>query len=155
KLKLDVPPEWVVYDVFAQKKVAYRDGVTCDLRTIPARLFAVLPPDSPLPGPKARPVEDLFGPHLRSVAVSADGKTAVINAFNWDHNLYAVDLETGETAWRQKVGHGFAFDPVPAGRGFAVQGFDTSTGEGYHLYQLGQDGTPQRRFALFGLPKRA
>jgi outer membrane protein assembly factor BamB len=156
KLKLDVPDGWVVYDVFGRQEVKHDKGVvTCDLRTLPARLFAILPAKQPMPVPDATPAEKLFGPHVRDITVSPDGKTALMNTFNWDHNLYAVDLETGETKWRRKVGHGFSFDPVATTEGFTVQGFDLFSGSGYHLYQLDKNGKPERRFALFGLPKRA
>jgi hypothetical protein len=156
KLKLDVPDGWVVYDVFGRQEVKHEKGaITCDLRTMPARLFAILPAKQPMPVPDAKPANALFGPHVRDIAVSPDGKTALLNTFNWDHNLYAVDLETGETKWRGKVGHGFSFDPVATTQGFTVQGFDLFTGSGYHLYQLDKDGKAERRFALFGLPKRA
>src|SRR5262249_10795757 len=55
--------------------------------------------------------EERFGPHLRDLVVSGDGKLAVASAMNWDHNLYAVDVKTGELRWRQRVGHYFAFSP--------------------------------------------
>jgi WD40 repeat protein len=153
KLKLDVPEGWIVYDVFAQREVKSAEGViTCDLRTMPARLFGVLPGTSRAVGHSN---EKLFGPHVRDIAVSLDGKAALLNCFNWDHNLYGLNLETGETQWRGKVGHGFAFNPQANGQGFAVQGFDVHSGEGYHLYMLGSDGKPTKKFALFGLPKRA
>ena len=255
KLKLDVPAGWVVYDVFSHKLVEHAEGVvTCDLRTMPARLFAILPraiqgvgmeyPDGLVIGgppptalrwiatvgdqqelfdislpvrvvlrdrfgrvlhetitaargkagakgttvwppdlgdnysfeyadlisavdsgiaagdgkgafPGSAAPAALFGPHVRGIAMSPDGQTALLNAFNWDHNLYAVNLDTGDTKWRNKVGHGFAFDPQPHADGFAVQGFDVHSAEGYHLYALGKDGKPLKRHALFGLPKRA
>jgi hypothetical protein len=41
----------------------------------------------------AAPIESRFGPHLRDIALAADGSVAVMNAMNWDHNLYAVDSE--------------------------------------------------------------
>jgi outer membrane protein assembly factor BamB len=253
QLKLDVPDGWVVYDVFAQQQVEHVNGtVSCDLRSMPARLYAILPRpikgvgmeydpplviggppptvlkwtatvgddaaeiDASLPirvtlrdqfgrvlhetitaggrtgakgetvfppdlndnyalevmdlvsgirqgltvgkgrvkGRTANPA-GLFGPHVRDIAISADGATALLNTFNWDHNLYALNLDTGATAWRQKIGHGFAFDPRPLADGFAVQGFDVSTGAGYHLYALDRAGKPIKRHALFGLPKRA
>jgi outer membrane protein assembly factor BamB len=159
KLKLDVPHGWRVVDVLAGAEVKHDNGVVvADLRTAPARLYAILPPlaasRGPQPAtPQAAPVS--FGPHVRDIALSPDGQTALLNCYNWDHNLYAIDPATGATRWRGKVGHGFAFDPTPAAGGFAVQGFDLHTAEGYHLYRLGADGTPARRFALFGLPRRA
>lgn len=98
------------------------------------------------------PIDDRFGPHLRDVAVS--GSTAVINAMNWDHNLYAVDVETGTLRWRKRAGHGFAFAPQPVRNGFAVQGFHFDTAEGYQLHLAGLDGATERRFGLYGLPGR-
>ncbi len=74
---------------------------------------------------------------------------------NWDANLYRLNLDDGHLLTRAKVGHHFAYGPQAAGDGFAVQGFDLNTAEGYHLYLLGKDGIPARRFALYGLPKRA
>jgi len=157
KLKLDVPKGYVVRDVFAGTEIKPETGVvTCDLRNMPARLFAI----RPMGGKKLleygpRPVEDLFGPHVRDVAVSSDGTTALLNTFNWDHNLYAIDVATGATKWRGKVGHAFAFEPTAHAQGFAVQGFDVLSAEGYHLYALDAHGKVAKRFALFGLPKRA
>jgi outer membrane protein assembly factor BamB len=95
-----------------------------------------------------------FGPHLRDVSILKDGKTAVISAMNWDHNLYGMDLATGEIIWRKKVGNYFAFAPQATSDGFTVQGFDYQSAEGYHLYQLTKTGNVQRRFALYGLPRR-
>jgi RNA polymerase sigma factor (sigma-70 family) len=101
------------------------------------------------------PAADLtFGPHLRDLVVADGGKTAVMNAMNWDHNLYAVDTETGRLRWRQRAGHYFAFAPQALANGVAVQGFDFKTAEGYHLYLVGGDGKAERRFALYGVPKR-
>ena len=117
-----------------------------------------------------------FGPHIREIAIAPDGSTALLTTANWDENLYCVDLKNGKTLWRRKIGHQFAWGlqvgwHVPErseGRGSqqvasssnesylaAVEGFDYNTAEGYHLYLLGKDGLPQRRFALYGLPKRA
>jgi hypothetical protein len=171
-LRIDVPEGWVVYDVFARHQIEHKKGViSCDLRYWPAKLFAVIPypirsldfdvPSDAQPGLDRKheaPVPALdshFGPHVRDLAVSTDGKEALLNAFNWDHNLYGLDVESGSTRWRTKVGHGFAFDPIATSQGFAVQGFDVFSAEGYHLYALGKDGTPATRYALFGLPKRA
>lgn len=109
---------------------------------------------------EARPVlqappDTLFGPHLKDVAIASDGKLAVINAMNWGDNLFGVDLETGQTRWSRRIGHHFAYGPTPAGKGTAVQGYDLTTAEGYHLNLLDALGQPERKFALFGLPKRA
>jgi outer membrane protein assembly factor BamB len=104
--------------------------------------------------PPLVPADAAFGPHLRDVVLADGGAVAVCSAMNWDHNLYAVDTETGKPRWRQRVGHYFAFAPRPLDRGFAVQGFDFRSAEGYHLYLADGDGKPERRFALYGLPKR-
>src|SRR5262249_28451863 len=98
--------------------------------------------------------EDRFGPHVRDLVLTEDATLAVLNTMNWDENLYAVDVATGGVRWRRRVGHYFAFAPLPLDRGVAVQGFDFTTPEGYHLYLITRDGTPERRFALYGLPRR-
>jgi outer membrane protein assembly factor BamB len=98
--------------------------------------------------------ESRFGPHVRDMTVTNDGSLAVLNTMNWDHNLYALDMKTGEVRWRQRVGQYFAFDPQPYAEGVAVQGFDFESAEGYHLYVLGSDGKPKQRMALYGLPGR-
>jgi outer membrane protein assembly factor BamB len=95
-----------------------------------------------------------FGPHIRDLVVSADGSLALLNTMNWDHNLYAVDVGTGQVRWRQRTGDYFAFAPQTAASGFAVQGFDFESAEGYHLYLVKPGGRLERRFALYGLPKR-
>lgn len=100
------------------------------------------------------PVTRDFGPHLRDVAVLDGGKVAVLNAHNWNHNLYGVDLDTGKTLWRDKAGHYFAFAPQAINGGFVAQGFDYNSAEGYHLYLGDGTGRMARRFALYGLPRR-
>jgi outer membrane protein assembly factor BamB len=100
------------------------------------------------------PADESFGPHVRDLVVTEGGKLAVMNTMNWDHNLYAVDVETGAIRWRQRAGHYFAFEPTALGSGVAVQGFDMRSAQGYHLYLVGADGRLQRRFALYGLPQR-
>ena len=101
------------------------------------------------------PIERRFGPHLKDVAVSAGGDLALINAMNLDENVYAVDLGTGRVRWQRRLGHHFAYAPRSIPQGFAVEAFDQSTAEGYQLVLLDPDGAPERRFALYGLPKRA
>ena len=88
------------------------------------------------------------------MVVTDGGKLAILNAMNWDNNLYGVDLASGKIRWRQRVGHYFAFEPAALSHGAAVQGFDLKSAEGYHLYLVGDDGSLRRRFALFGLPTR-
>ncbi len=105
--------------------------------------------------PDNAPHEDWVGPRLRDVAISSDGSMAAINAMNWDQNLYTLKTKDGSIERRDRIGNHFAYGPSACGNGFAVQGFDLNTPEGYHLYLLGLDGRPERRFALYGLPKRA
>jgi outer membrane protein assembly factor BamB len=112
------------------------------------------PGTPPPPRTPAFPTEDDFGPRVRDVAVLEGGSMAVLNAMNWDDNLYAVDLETGRLRWRSRVGRYFAFAPRALRKGFAVQGFRFDTAEGYHLYLADAEGRPERAFALPGLPKR-
>jgi outer membrane protein assembly factor BamB len=102
----------------------------------------------------ADPPDAAFGPHVRDLVITDGGKLAVMNTMNWDHNLYAVDVETGQTRWRQRVGQYFAFEPCALKDGVAVQGFDFRSAAGYHLYLAGNDGKLERRFALYGLPGR-
>lgn len=156
-LKLTIPAGHTVLDVYSGKTVTPVDGrITADLRTAPARLYAIGPAaDLPVPAPGETPVQDLFGPRVRDMAISERGDTAVLNVFGWDHNLYGVDLATGETGWRAKLGHFFAFAPAWQPDGFSAQGYDVSTASGYHLYLLDGQGRPERRFATYGLPKRA
>lgn len=107
------------------------------------------------PAPDWRAPADRFGPHLRDVAVARDGAVALVSAMNWDQNLYALDLADGRVRWRGRVGHHFAYGPVALPGGFAVQGYDLESAEGYHLYLLDEAGKVDRRFALYGLPGRA
>lgn len=100
------------------------------------------------------PAERGFGPHVRDITVIAGGSLAVLNTMNWDHNLHGIDLDSGAVHWRQRVGHYFAFAPRQLRDGVAVQGFDFRSAEGYHLYLVGADGRLERRFALYGVPKR-
>jgi outer membrane protein assembly factor BamB len=119
---------------------------------------APLPPDATAEGDRAGelpPAEKNFGPHFRSITASADGSTVLLGAFNWDQNLYALDAATGQVRWRGRVGHHFAYSPSSIKGGFAVEGFDLSSAEGYHLYRLSAGGRAERRYALYGLPKRA
>jgi outer membrane protein assembly factor BamB len=100
------------------------------------------------------PPEAAFGPHVRDVVLTGGGRLAVLSTMNWDHNLYGLDVDTGRVRWRQRAGHYFTFAPQPLRDGFAVQGFDFCAAEGYHLYLAGTDGGLERRFALYGLPRR-
>ncbi|MFD0386380.1 hypothetical protein ACFQ2B_39980 [Streptomyces stramineus] len=153
RLKIQVPLLHTVIDLLTGDRVTVLGGeFTADLRTVPARVYAVVPlVHGPLPTASA----DAFGPHVRDIAVSSGGRTALLNTFAWDHNLYVLDLATGRVDRRRRIGHFFAFAPTAWSRGFAAQGFDMHSAEGYHLYLLAEDGTVRRRFALFGLPKKA
>src|SRR5262249_10288639 len=82
------------------------------------------------------------------------GAQAVLSAFNWDTNLYGLGLATGKVAWRKRHGHYFTFAPQSAGKSVVVQGFDYTTAAGYHLYSVGQDGTSEERFPLYGIARR-
>ncbi|MEI6520309.1 MAG: WD40 repeat domain-containing protein [bacterium] len=104
--------------------------------------------------PNTVATEKSFGPHIRDMVLSADGTTLFLNANNWDNNLYAIDTKAAAVKWRGRVGHYFAFAPQALKNGFAVQGFDFNSAEGYHTYLVGNDGKLARRFALYGLPKR-
>ena len=104
---------------------------------------------------RRRPIQTLFGPRLRDLAVSRDGSTALINAFEWGQNLHALDLATGKLRWSGNVGDHFAYAPVASGDGFSVQGYDLRSGEGYHLYRVEADGKTTRRFAVPGVPARS
>ena len=108
----------------------------------------------PSPNSEPRTIDTLFGPRLRDIAISPDGTTALLNAFDWGHNLCAIDLATGKTRWSGSVGDHFAYAPVTVGDGFGVQGYDLESGEGYHFYRLDAAGKVTRRFALPGLPAR-
>jgi outer membrane protein assembly factor BamB len=98
--------------------------------------------------------EERFGPHIRDLVLAEGGTLAVASTMNWDHNLHAVDVATGQVRWRQRAGHYFAFAPQALSRGLAVQGYDLNSAEGYHLYLADGAGKLERRFALYGLPKR-
>ncbi|HEX2418331.1 MAG TPA: PQQ-binding-like beta-propeller repeat protein, partial [Micromonosporaceae bacterium] len=150
QLRLDVPAGHRVIDLFTGERVHDDAGtITADLRTVPARLYAIVPDGIPLPGP----LRHGFGPHVRDVAVS--GNTALLTCFNWDYNLYGVDLRNGHVRWRERIGHFFGYAPTVHTGGFAAQGFDLHSAEGHHLYLCDSAGTVHRRFSLFGLPKRA
>ncbi|MBA3847898.1 MAG: PQQ-binding-like beta-propeller repeat protein, partial [Planctomycetes bacterium] len=102
----------------------------------------------------AASADSAFGPHVRDLVIADGGKQAVMTTMNWDHNLYAIDAATGAVSWRQRAGHYFTFSPQALASGVAVQGFDLESGEGYHLYLAGTDGRLERRFGLYGIPKR-
>ncbi|MGD0678874.1 MAG: hypothetical protein ABSC94_26005 [Polyangiaceae bacterium] len=99
------------------------------------------------------PAERRFGAHLKDLAIGGD--VAVTNAMNRDENVYGIDLSNGSLRFRRTLGDHDAYGPRRIAGGFAVQGFDQHAAEGYELYVLDESGAPRRRFALYGLPKRA
>jgi outer membrane protein assembly factor BamB len=100
------------------------------------------------------PVAQRFGPHIRDMVLTANDSLAVMNTMNWDHNLYAVDVNSGQIRWRQRVGHYYAFAPQSVQAGVAVQGFRLTSAEGYHLYLVDAAGRVERGFGLYGVPQR-
>src|SRR5262249_34349875 len=78
----------------------------------------------------------------------------VIACAGWDHNLIGLDSATGKVAWRQRLGHQFAFQPIVNKAGVFAVGFDIHAPEGYHLCHLNRKGEVLRRFPLFGLVDR-
>ena len=98
--------------------------------------------------------ERYFGPRLRDIAISPDGATALLNAFNWGENLYTIDLAAGKMRRSGNIGQYFSYAPMATRDGFALQAYDLNTAEGYQLYRLDATGQPTRRFALPGLPSR-
>ncbi|MCX7934356.1 MAG: hypothetical protein N3A66_03755, partial [Planctomycetota bacterium] len=101
-----------------------------------------------------RSAEELFGPHLRDLAVTADGATAMVAAMNWDDNIYLLDTATGKVRERIGIGNYTAHAPLPAKDGFYVQGFDVTTAEVHHLYKISAEGRVERRFANYGVANR-
>jgi outer membrane protein assembly factor BamB len=102
-----------------------------------------------------RPAADEFGARARDMILLDGGRVAVINAMNWDDNLYGIDTDTGKVLWCEKLGQYFAFAPQAIGNRFVVQGFDFDAPEGYEFYLADAAGKAARRFALYGLPTRA
>ncbi len=165
-VRWNLPKNYAVVELFSGRKVDPSTALPLDLRTAPGRIFVAAPKDSPtLRKLKPRPTNEIFGARLRDLAVSPKGDTALVTAADWNRNLYAVDLKDGKLVSQAKAGHHFAYAPVATTRGFAVQGYDLTTAEGYHLYltdgRLREDNdtsspptTLARRFALYGLPNR-
>lgn len=100
-------------------------------------------------------INDNFGLHVRELVLLQDGETLAASTMNWDQNLILLGANDGKVKRAEKLGSWFAFGARPLqGGGLAVQGFDFTSAEGYHLYLAGPDGKPQRRFALYGMPGR-
>ncbi len=163
QLKFDIPDDFRIFDVMANKLVD--SECVADLRDAYGRIYFVSPKDvverllanrardenaatRPAPMKSSHAEQQLFGPHLRDVAVATDGKTAMLNAFNWDDNLYYIDLETGRelpphrVLAQGRIGDHFAYAPKATKAGFFVQGFDLKTAEGYQLYSLTRSQAP-------------
>ena len=152
RLTFEPAPGQKVFDLFTRQEVGI--DVVADLRDSYARLYWVGSGATPLgkePTSGLSP-QHSFGPHLRDITISADGSTALVNAFSWDHNLYGLDLTTGAVKYRQRIGDHFAYGPQAMGKGFVAQGYDLNSAEGYHLYSLGLDGKANRRFAVPAVP---
>jgi WD40 repeat protein len=165
-----------VYELFSGKKVDGSQPLLVDLRHAPARVFVSLPKQAqpkatppnvaqtgsiseriPTTGP--RPANEPFGARIRDLVVSGDGQTTLVTVAGWDRNLMLVDSQSGKIQRQEKIGQHFAYAPVSTSQGFAAQGYDLNSAEGYHLYLLdsasgGGKSVAQRRFALYGLPKR-
>ena len=114
---------------------------------------AVAPASSATPALPRLPLSRLFGPHLRDIAVAADGSSALISAMNWDDNYYVLDTASGQVRQQGGLGHHYAYGPLAGGQTLYVQGYDMMTAQGYHLYALA-DGKPKHRFANFGVAGR-
>ncbi|MBC8872630.1 MAG: hypothetical protein H8E44_24615 [Planctomycetes bacterium] len=152
-----------VYELFSGELIRSSGPLPVDLRHAPARILVAVPQAKQATPIKreAKAMEKPFAARLRDVVVSADNRTALVTAAGWDRNAFFVDLENGAVRHTEKVGHHFAYAPLRVAGGFAVQGYDLNTAEGYHLY-LTDKGRPRaesagyfaRRFALYGLPKR-
>ena len=99
--------------------------------------------------------QNAFGPHLRDLAISSDGAQVLCSAMNWDQNLYAVSLSTGAVNWRQRAGQYWTFCPqATSNAGFAVQGFNFGSAEGYGEYLISSTGALDRRFQSDGVANR-
>lgn len=165
-----------VFELFSGKKVEESKLMVIDLQNAPARVFVALPkrnsskpvepnpifPESMadrIPSAGPRPVGEPFGARIRDLVLSGDDRAALVSVAGWDRNLMLVDPQTGKIQKQSKIGHHYAYGPVATSQGFAAQGYDLTSAEGYHLYLLNganplEQSATQRRFALYGLPKR-
>lgn len=160
----NVDTNYEIYELFSGAKFAPGKSLPLDLKTSPARVYVAVPKNSDrsaLPGvlqsrPGEEAIAERFAARLRDVVVNSRGDVALITAAGWDRNVFLIDPRTGTTTSQGKAGHHFAYAPIVTSAGFAVQGFDLTSAEGYHLY-LADDAHADkfsRRFALYGLPKR-
>ena len=147
-----------VLELFSGQRCDAAKPLPVDLRHAPARVFVAAPRGAqappladriPLAGP--RPPNEPFAARLRDVVASGDNRTALVTAAGWDRNAFLVSLRDGSVIRQEKIGHHFAWAPTRTAKGFAVQGYDLNSAEGYHLTLLGRE---PHRFALYGLPKR-
>lgn len=149
-----------IYDLFSGKKTEHDGGVLqVDLRHAPARVFVAIPAGTEDRLARtgitfSHKTKDDIGARLRDVVISSDNETALVTAAGWDTNAFVVNVTDGSVRLREKVGHHFAYAPQVAATGFALQGYDLNTAEGYHLYLTRPNGQIERHFALYGLPKR-
>ncbi len=145
-----------VYELFSGQRIDADGELPVDLRHAPARIFVAVPRGSrtPILDAERRVTSEPFAARLRDVAVSRDNGTALVTAAGWDRNAFVVDLKDGSVRRQEKIGHHFAYAPTRTLTGFAVQGYDLNSAEGFHLHLLDDAGRASRRFALYGLPKR-
>ncbi|GAA3436245.1 hypothetical protein GCM10018954_058540 [Kutzneria kofuensis] len=101
-----------------------------------------------------RAAADRLGAHVRDIALTDDGG-AVLTAANWDSNLYAVDLATGQQRWQARVGQHFSYGAQRIDHGVAVRAsvLDSPSGFGLHLVNPA-NGAVERRFDLYGTMPR-
>jgi hypothetical protein len=154
---------YTIYDLFGGESFDGSRPIRVRFGGLHAKLFVAIPErtrlyEHGLPAGVRRAFDSEIAARLRDVAVDASGTKALVTIAGWDRNILTVDLETGAPKTNApnsaRVGHHFSYSPTPAGEGFAVQGYDLNSAEGYHLYLLDANGSAERRFALFGLPKR-
>jgi WD40 repeat protein len=106
-------------------------------------------------GAKAgKPPASKFGPHIRSLAINPDGTKAILPCFNWGNTLSIWDMNENRTRSLYGLDDYFLFNPVALNNGFAVQGFDLDSAEGYFLALLDAEGKPLRKFRSFGVTHR-
>lgn len=145
-----------VYELFSGRRIDADGELPVDLRHAPARIFVAVPRGSraPILDAERRATPEPFAARLRDVVVSRDSRAALVTAAGWDRNAFVVDLKNGSVRRQEKIGHHFAYAPTRTPTGFAVQGYDLNSAEGFHLHLLDDAGRTSRRFALYGLPKR-
>jgi hypothetical protein len=155
-----------VYELISRQRIDATGALTVDLRHAPARVFVALPKAERsgslaerIPAIGIPPTGTEFGSRIRDLVVSPDNRQALVTVAGWDRNLMLIDPKSGNVVRQDKVGHHFAYAPLATPNGFAVQGYDLNSPEGYHLYLLNSAGSASgpiadKRVALFGLPKR-